>query len=47
MRFPFAITGIITGLTIGTTYWFDLTERAVSGGGTSAPIGNHISIAEF
>jgi hypothetical protein len=29
---PFSSTAIITGLTPGTAYWFDLTQRQISGG---------------
>jgi hypothetical protein len=32
MNFPFCIVGIGTGLTLGTTYWFDAALRAVTGG---------------
>lgn len=30
--FPFSVQAIVTGLTIGTTYWFDLSEAAVAAG---------------
>ena len=29
---PFSITGIVTGLSLGTTYWFDAAIKAVTGG---------------
>lgn len=32
---PFTVTGIATGLTIGTTYWFDVQLAAVIGGTAS------------
>ena len=31
-RFPFFIYTVITGLTVGTTYWFDLGLGAITGG---------------
>ena len=31
----FSLGGIVTGLTPGTTYWFDLSQESVTGGTTS------------
>jgi hypothetical protein len=37
LRFPFTVGGIVSGLTLGTTYWFDCTQQVLIGG-TSAVI---------
>src|SRR6266851_2139358 len=35
-KFPFALNAIVTGLTIGTVYWIDISCTAVTGG-TATP----------
>jgi hypothetical protein len=32
LQVPFAVVAIVTGLTVGTAYWFDLMEKAITGG---------------
>lgn len=34
--FPFYSGGVVTGLTPGTAYWFDLTQRVITGGNGTA-----------
>lgn len=45
-RSGFCLQAIITGLTIGTAYWFDFSELAVTGG-TAAAFGVTANVYEF
>jgi hypothetical protein len=44
---PFSITGIITGLTVGTAYWVDVIYFSAIGTSTSKLNGTSVSIMEF
>jgi hypothetical protein len=45
-RFPFAVSAVVTGLTLGTAYWVDLSLAAVTGG-TARVRDISVSIAEI
>lgn len=42
----FGLNGIVTGLTVGTTYWFDYAVKELGGTGTSTLTNNSYSISE-
>ena len=35
IKFPFAVQAVVTGLTVGTAYWFDACVTAITGGTAS------------
>jgi hypothetical protein len=35
LNVPFSISNVVTGLTVGTTYWIDLAQYAIGGGSAS------------
>lgn len=43
---PISQTSLVTGLTIGTTYWFDGCQKAITGG-TASLLGVGLSVMEF
>jgi hypothetical protein len=43
-KIPFSIHGVVTGLTVGTTYWIDLALGTITGGTAFA---TNISISVF
>ena len=45
-KFPFALNAIVTGLTIGTVYWIDISCTAVTGG-TATPADISLSAYEL
>ena len=45
--FPFSVNDIITGLTLNTAVWFDLSLAASGGAGTARVRGINISIIEI
>lgn len=42
----FSLVGVITGLTIGITYWFDYSVKELGGTGVSTLTNNSYSVAE-
>jgi hypothetical protein len=44
---PFSVTAVVTGLTVGTAYWLDLSLAQVGAGGTAAVTNLSISAIEF
>lgn len=44
---PYSAGGIVTGLTIGTTYWIDCAHRITLGGGISTLANSQIEIIEL
>ncbi len=46
-QFPYGLAGIITGLNIGTAYWFDIELTQFGGGGTASVFNTNFSIEEL